>query len=183
MKLLLLAFLGLIFTGCHYQFGHGDLPEKYSTLSIPYVEGDGDGDLTNELISQFSSSGAFRYQTCGGALILRAKWVDVRENNIGFRYDRKKDGHLKKYIIPTESRLSGSLEVTVVESGSERVVLGPTIVTATVDFDHQFYSDRHASNVFSMGQLVDIESAREAVMHPLNRQLAEKVVDLVINSW
>lgn len=179
----ILPCLALTFSGCQYQFGYGDIPSKYSTISIPFVEGDGDGVLTAELVKQFSATGALRYVPNGGSLTLKAKWINLSDENIGFRYDRKKSGELKKYIIPTEARSSASLEVTVMETCGERVVLGPTIITATVDYDHQFYSDRHASNVFSMGQLVDIDSARETVMVPLNRLLAEKVVDYVINSW
>src|SRR5689334_1887340 len=67
--------LAFIFSGCQYQFGYGDIPSKYSTISIPFVEGDGDGVLTAELVRQFSTSGALRYVPNGGALTLKVKWV------------------------------------------------------------------------------------------------------------
>lgn len=169
-------------TSCHYQFGRGDLSQNYSTISVPYIAGDQQGELTTELIKKISTSGAFRYVQCGGDLTLKIKLVDFNEENINFRYDRKKSGHLKKSIIPIETRVKGIAEVSLIESGSGKVIRGPTRVTASVEFDHTYYATWDEINVFSLGQLNDIEGARDAVMQPLNRALAEHIVDYLINS-
>ena len=62
------------------------------------------------------------------------------------------------------------------------VLGGPTTINAVADFDNSFYSSRNELNKFSLGQLNDIDAARDAVMQPLNRELAERIVDYIINS-
>jgi hypothetical protein len=181
----LLLILGCFFlSSCTYQFGHGELSERYSTISIPYIEGDQKGELTAEVVKMMSTSGAFRYVADhNGDLVLQIKLVELRDENIGFRYDRKRSGHIKKSLIPTETRVTALAEVTVVDARSGNILRGPTRITGNADFDHSYYTSRHAENVFSIGQLNDMDAARDAVMHPLNQHLAEKIVDYVINSW
>lgn len=168
---------------CQYQFGYGDLSQRYSTITVPYIEGDQKGELTTEVIKQLSLSGALRYVNCGGDLTLKIKLIEFRDENIGFRYDRKKSGKLKKSIIPTETRISALAEVLVIEAGTGKTIQGPINISASVDFDHSYYSSQHGINIFSLGQLSDIDAAYDAVMHPLNQCLAEKIVDYIINSW
>jgi hypothetical protein len=181
ISLILLAYCFI--TGCQYQFGHGDLSQRYTTISVPYIEGDQEGELTAYVIKNLSASGVFRYMSCGADLTLKIKLLDLREENIDFRYDRKKTGELKKSIIPTETRVHAMAEVYLLEQGTGRTIRGPMNVTASVEFDHTYYATRDEINVFSLGQLSDIDAARDAVMHPLNRSLAERIVDYVINSW
>lgn len=170
-------------TGCQYQFGRGELSQRYATISIPYIEGDQKGELTTDVIKQISMAGAFRYVSCGGDLVLKIKLVDFREENVNFRYDRKKTGELKKSLIPTETRVKAIAEVHLIEGGTNQTVRGPTRIAASVEFDHTYYATRNEINIVSLGQLNDIDAARDAVMHPLNRLLAERIVDYVINSW
>ena len=167
--------------GCHYQFGHGDLSRRYATISVPYAEGDLKGDLTAEVIKKLSTSGAFRTVNASGDLILNMKVVELSEENIGFRYDRKKSGRLKRNIVPTETRMNVLAEVTLVEGATGNVVKGPARITADAEFDHTYYTTRDKINVFSLGQLSDIDAARDAAMIPLNRALAERIVDFVVN--
>lgn len=180
----LLLLLGCItLTGCSYQFGHGDLSQSYRTLSVPYVEGDQKGELTAEIVKRVSASGAFHYVNAGGDLILKVKFLEVGDENIGFRYDRKKRGELKESIIPTETRLKAFVEVLLVEAGTGKVIRGPTRIAASADFDHTYYFARDEINIFSLGQLTDIDAAQDAAMTPLNRHLAERIVDYIVNSW
>lgn len=182
-SLSIFILIGWCLVGCQYQFGRGELAERYSTISIPYVEGDQKGELTTEIIKKLSASGAFRYVTNGGDLLLKIKIIELYDQNIDFRYDRKKRGELKKSIIPTESRFTVVAEVLLVEFGTGQTIRGPTRITASTDFDHTYYTTRDEINIFSLGQLSDIDVARDAAKHPLNRHLAERIVDYVINSW
>lgn len=159
------------------------LPSRYSTISVPYIEGDVDGSFTAALIRGITISGAFEYRSCGGALILYVKQVDLDEENIGFRYDRKKRGQLTKDIIPTETRTICTVEVSVVEAASGVTVLGPAILSGSVDFDHDYYFSRDGVNIFSLGQLSDIDAAYDAVQAPLNQVLTQKIVDYITQSW
>jgi Lipopolysaccharide-assembly len=176
-------FTGWCLIGCQYHFGRGELSQSYATISVPYAEGDQKGELTADVIKQLSTSGAFRYVCSGADLLLKIKIIEFREENIDFRYDRKKTGKLKNYIIPTETRVSAIAEVSLIEGATGRAIRGPTRITASTDFDHTYYTTQDEVNIFSLGQLNDIDTARDAVMHPLNRHLAERIVDYVINSW
>lgn len=185
MKVLVLwvALLALFLSGCNYQFGSGELASRYSTMSIPYAEGDLDGHLTAEVIKKISTSGAFRYVVSDGDLLLQIKVVEVRDQNIGYRYDRKRDEHLKHSIIPSESRLTAVVEVTVIDQFRNEAVRGPTLITASLDFDYDYYKVQHGANVFSLGQLSDVDSARDAARHPLDARLADRIVEYLVNSW
>lgn len=193
-KCLLLRFLPFVLSGCFlcgllnscqgYHFGEDSgLPAAYSTISIPYVEGDIDGSLTAAIIKAFVRSGTLEYRQCGGALVLKVRIIDYDDLNIGFRYDRKKSGELRHNIIPTETRRTILVEVVVENSASGCIVLGPVRLSASVDFDHDYEYARDEVNVFSLGQLSDIDQAIDAVQTPLNQVIANKIVDYVTQSW
>lgn len=179
----LLIFIGISQTSCNYHFGYGDLSERYSTISIPYVEDDDDGQLTKEIIHAMSTSGAFKYTPYQGELTLKIKLLDWYDENIGFHYDRKKSGKLKNGLIPTETRLYAVVEVLLIETATDKILRGPTLIKTSVDFDHDYYSNRNEINVFSLGQLNDIDEAQEAASRPLYRRIAIKISDYIINSW
>lgn len=183
LQALLLVVSVVMLPGCGYRFGQGILSEQYSTLSVPYIEGDRDGDLTAEVIRQISTSGAFSYTPSGGDLILIAKVLDYDEENIGFRYDRKKKGQLKHNVVPTETRMEIVIDVSLKDAVSGCLIRGPTRLKASIDFDHDYYSSQNAVNIFSLGQLSDIDEARDAVLHPLHLKAAQTIVDYITNSW
>lgn len=169
---------------CGYHFGQNTgLQAIYSTISIPYVEGDVDGSLTAAIIKEFVRSGVFEYRQTGGSLLLNISLIDFNDENIGFRYDRRKSGEMRKSIIPTETRRTSVVEVSVENAASGCVVLGPARFSASVDFDHDYEYARDEVNVFSLGQLSDIDQACDAVQTPLNKVLANKIVDYVTHSW
>lgn len=184
-SLILIFGISIFLLGCGYQMGLGQegLPSRYSTISVPYVKGDLDGTLTSAIIKEIVRSGSFQYQYSGGALVLNVIKMEIDEDNIGFRYDRKKGGALTRDIIPTETRITILVEVSVTEAISCSTVLGPVLLSASVDYDHDYYSSRNGVNIFSLGQLTDLETAYDAVQDPLSRAIAEKIVDYISQSW
>jgi hypothetical protein len=168
---------------CDYRWGRGHLSNQYSTITVPYAEGDPKGELTCAVIKELSKTGAFRYVSTDGDLILKIKMIESSDENIGFRYDRKKTGELRKILIPTETRKSSTIEFEIVETSTQKMIRGPIRLAASVDFDHDYYSSRNGVNIFSLGQLTDIDGAEDAAIRPLNRKLAEKIVDYTNNSW
>lgn len=170
-------------TGCGYSFGQGGLAEQYNSISVPIVQGDRDGVITASIIRKITESGAYKYRNSDGALILHVKVVDISDQNIGFRYDREKGGELDNTIIPTETRLTAVAEVWAVDRCSCCTVLGPVLIRACVDFDHDYYNSRDGINVFSLGQLSDYDEAYDAAQRPLSEALATKIVDYVNESW
>lgn len=182
-KVTIFTVILLTQTGCGYKFGQGSIPDVYSTVSVPYVCGDLDGSLTAAVIKEFEINGGLRYVNCGGSIELYINLLDLRDQNIGFRYDRDKRDRVTDCIVPTETRITAIAEVKVVEACTGKCILGPVILSSSVDFDHDYYSSRNGVNIFSLGQLNDIDAARDAVMKPLNRALARKMVEYVNESW
>lgn len=170
-------------TGCGYRAGYDGLASTYHTISIPYAEGDLNGQLTAAIISEVNKSGAFQYVNQCGNLRLIVKIIDFNDQNIGFRYDRHKDGRLRDTIIPVETRLFALAEVTLIDNMNERILLGPTKLSAHIDFDHDYYSSRNEVNVFSLGQLSDYDAAYDAANTPLNNALARIIIGYISDSW
>lgn len=179
----ILTLLCLSLTGCGYHFGTGGVIQSYRTISVPYVEGDWDGTITTTIVKQLTQYGRLVYRDRGGSLILKVRIIDFYDDNIGFRYDIKKSGKPRKALIPDETRTTVVAEVTVVEAASGCVLLGPVQLSAETEYDHDYYSNRDAINVFSLGQLTDIDEAYDAAQKPLNQRLAEKIVDYVNDKW
>lgn len=179
-----LFLLAILCSSCGYRLGTaGDLPLSYHTISIPYVEGDFDGSLTAAIIRRIGTNGCMEYRREGGALLLQAKVIEISDENIDFRYDRHKDGRIKRTIIPTETRLIETVEVAIIDAGSGCVLRGPVRISGYVEFDHDFYKSRNGINIFSLGQLTDYDAAEDAAHRPLNEVMAKKIADFVCDSW
>lgn len=183
LRVALFIILTLFLTGCGYQVGEGGSLAHYQTITIPFVDGDANGDMTAALVKEITRSGAFQYQCANGQLVLCVKILEVNDYNIGFRYDINKDCKITNSLIPTETRVYAIAEVAVTDACSGCTLLGPVEMKASVDFDHDYYSSRDGVNIFSLGQLSDIDAARDAVYQPLYRELSEKIVDYIAVAW
>lgn len=166
--------------GCGYQFANGG---QCHSVTVPYAIGDTDGGLTSEVVKYLSTSGSYRYVQDGGDFVLKIRILDFRDKNIGFRYDVDSKGCRLNSIIPAETRTSIVVEIELVEANSCRCVIGPARLSASVDYDHEYYSSPNGVNVFSLGQLSDSYEARDAAVIPLNAAIAQKIVDYINNSW
>lgn len=173
----------ILLTGCGYRFGGGGNEPAFKTISIPFVEGDTNGNLTSSIIQELSESGGYTYSRQGGDFELCIKLIDFSDENIGFRYDRKKNGRLRKSIIPVETRLTVIAEVMLINCITRQALIGPVKISACVDFDHDYCAGRKGVNAFSLGQLEDYDAAYEAVIFPLNTILAKKIVALIHDNW
>lgn len=182
MKNIWLLGICFLLTSCGYRFGLGSSIVSGKVISIPYIENDNDGTLTEAVIKAVSSSLDVSYTDGCGEIILKIAVIDYYEDNIGFKYDRKKHGQIKKYIIPIETRATLVAQIEL-QDPNGCTLIGPVKIKASVDFDHDYYSSRNGVNIFSLGQLSDFDSAEDAVQKPLNRALAEKIADFLNNAW
>ncbi len=193
----------VLLTSCGYHAGQGELASKYSTITIPYVEGDEYGELTAVLVKEISRTGTLSYQRSYADLSLNVSIIDCTYDNIGFRYDQKHNSepyrssdsrsnesnhssdrdNVSDDIIPVETRAQVIAEVSITECATGALVLGPVQIRATLDFDHDYYYSRHYVNNFSMGQLTDYDSAVDGSFKPLYTNLAHKIADYVYDSW
>ena len=176
-------FLGLMLVGCGYHYGATGIAAQYKTIKVPYIEGDWDGGLTAAVIKEISTQGVFHYRRDEAALNLKIKILKHHDHDIGFRYEQKKDGELKHTIVPVETRLSMNVEILILETHTEKAILGPVVLSGYVDFDHDFYSSRNGVNVFSLGQLSDYDDAYDAALRPLNELMAQKIVTYIHDAF
>lgn len=175
----------LFFSGCGYSFS-GSTPlsiwQSRQVIGIPYVEGDRFGHLTAALIKQITSRTPLLYSQQEDGVVLKVVIINKDDENIGFRYDRKNNGRRAKYLIPVESRSILSAQITLVDRLNDKVLQGPVLLTAQAEFDHDYYISQGA-NVFSLGQLTDVDGAKDAVLTPLYQRMAEKITDYILDSW
>lgn len=190
MKILLL-FLLLISASCGYRFDPGC--EGRSTISVPYVQGDYEGRLTDAIIKTLSESGAFEYQRACGRLSLEVAIVGDSNDRIGFRRDRSDtSGKIRKNIVGIENRRTLSAQVTLIDPITEEMLFGPYIVTTSMDYDYvdenslkdlsfiDSFGIRESSIQFSLGQLDSKDFAERDVLVPLYQRLAQKIVDGIL---
>jgi hypothetical protein len=181
--LLTLLIICLTLSGCGYRWGADSEILHDRTLSVPFIEGDCEGELTAEVIRELIATGEVEYSHHCGELTLEVRLIDLREENIGFRYDREGAGQLTNTVIPSEARLTALAEVTVTKSVNGVIMIGPDLVTASIEYDHDYYSNQGGVNLFSLGQLNDIDLAKQAARRPLYRALGRAIAQHVIHSW
>jgi hypothetical protein len=180
---ILLFHILLLLTGCGYHWGNDPLSVSRTIVQVPYIEGDYTGEYTAALIHAITADGVLEYRRCDAPSILQVTILDWRENEVGFRYDRNKQEQITKTLVPAEMRLSVLAEVNLIDSNSGKVVIGPAKICASVEFDHEYYSSREGVNVFSLGQVTDLDTAMETITPVLAEALATKIVDFITNTW
>ncbi len=193
LKILVSCFC-ICVSACGYRFDGASNLDAQSTLSIPFVQGDSAGQLTNELTKLMSSSGTFKCVQNGGRYTLKVVVLSDGSERIGFRYDREgKNNKRRKDLIAVENRRTIVAEVNLIDSLTQEVILGPEIVRADADYDYanpnsirdlRFITPTGTSQAivdFSLGQLDSIEGAQDAATTPLYSHLAQKIVDGIVS--
>lgn len=171
--------------GCGYRFQDA---EKI-TISVPFVEGDYDGQLTNEIVQALATSGMYEYRQSSGRYVLQVAIKDDVQDKVGYQYDRKEfSGKRLKNLQPSENRRSIAAEVALFDPFSQKTIVGPVIVKADSDFDYiDIYSLKDLAVVapdgktdsvvnLSQGQLDSIEGGQDAAVLVVYRRLAQKIV-------
>lgn len=173
----------LLTSSCGYQVSSPLSSFRGKRIGVPYVEGDQDGDFTSSLIRSLSRSGAIVASPSCADYLLCVEKVNSKEKHVGFRYDKKESGERTDHLIPTETRHSILVKIRLVDTRSGCVAKGPVCLSATLDFDHDYYTSRDGVNVLSLGQLTDIDAARDASLKPIHQMLAQKIVDYLNCDW
>lgn len=185
----------LLLTACGYRFEGDEWDDTVTRITVPYVSGDFEGKLTDELISQLSTSGRFDVRRQGGDLVLHVAVKESLNDRIGYQFSRDdKSGSLQKHLISTENRRIITVEVSLVNCITGETLIPPSLVSASSEYD---YTDsdskremtfiepdgkRTSTLKFSLGQLDSVEGAQDATLVPLYRRLAQKIVDGLISS-
>lgn len=166
-----------LLTACGY---HIEQPTVSKTVMVPFAIGDQRGDFTNQLVYQLNATGRYRTVVAGGNSCLKVTLLSEKEDHIGYRYDRNQQGALLTTLIPTETRTSLLALVELTDATTGCYILPPAKLSASYDFDHDWYSGRDGVNVFSLGQVTDYSDAKEQAQLPLHQLLAQKIVDWML---
>ena len=176
LKKFLIALL-LFLSGCGYHLENQSIKKS---IEVPFICGDPSGEFTTKLIYLLNSSGCYRTGGASSRYCLSVSIIGSKDQNVGFKYDRNNEGRLLTTLIPSESRWSILAEVNLVDKSTGKIVLGPARVSASYDFDHDWYSTMDGINIFSLGQITDYADAKDQVQTPLYHKLAQKITDLLI---
>lgn len=180
----------LLLAGCGYRFAGSEEDHAQVSISVPYIKGDGEGQLNSELVKALTASGLFDYVQNGGELTLHAAIITDADDRIGFRFDRDPTtGDLRDNIIGTENRRTMTIEVRLTDSRTEEVLVGPKVVTVRADYDYvdsnsirdlTFKSTHEIPERtldFSLGQLDSLDGAHADSSAVIFRHAAEQIVD------
>jgi hypothetical protein len=188
------VFLSLfLLSGCGYRFEGSEADAQAITITVPYIKGDLEGVLNNEIVRALSTSGQFECVQNGGALTLEAAILSEGDDRVGYRYDRDPtNGQLRTNIVGTENRLNVTAEVKLIDAYTGELLMGPQQVKAFAVYD--YYDNNSIKDLtfigphgqpqkvldFSLGQLDSVEGAHDDSFTPIFRMLAQKIVDGVI---
>lgn len=189
MKKLTLASLVLL-ASCGYHFEGSHPSGGMTSISIPYIKGDGEGELNTQLAKALSSSGMFDCVQNGGQWLLQASIIADGDDRIGFRYDRNPTtGKRRKNIVGTENRRSMSVQVTLIDAYTQETLFGPEVITATADYDYvdsnsiqdlTFITTQGKPQKvldFSLGQLDSFEGGHDDSAPVIYKELAQRIAD------
>ncbi|MFI5333839.1 MAG: hypothetical protein ACHQT8_01570 [Chlamydiales bacterium] len=183
----------LLLTSCGYRFQGKEEVRSARTLTVPYVKGDAEGLLTNALIKQLSISGYFECVRAGGDLTLDAVLISDENERIGYRYDRHGPKSKRRHrLVPDENRRTATVQISLIDSRTNEILLEPTKVFANIDYDYidsntlseLLFIDAHGvprrTISYSLGQLDAVEGAQDDSTSLVFRLLSQKIVQALI---
>jgi hypothetical protein len=159
---------------CGWRLAHSVSSQQPMHIAIPYAKGDSTGEFSNRLIAAVSSQPGFVVDD-SGQYQLSVNLLDSREERIGYRYDPRRLHEGRKKIVPNENRGKQLVEVSIIDTHSQKVVRGPVYILGSAEYDHQENSIDNDINDFSLGQLSDINAAQDVTYIPLYRDLVLKI--------
>jgi hypothetical protein len=186
MKLVISFIACLLCSSCgyHYTAYEGAYSGGGPSISIPYIHGDPEAILNNELAFALASSGEFKVEQSGGDLCLEVALISDTNDRVGFRYDRDNpDGHLERNLLGVENRRTIIAEVTLTKSSTGKKIVSAETVTASVVYDYTdpgsprdlLFSEVDPIIQFSLGQLDSFEGALDDSSRSIFRQLSQKI--------
>jgi hypothetical protein len=177
--------IALCLTSCGYRFGRGEVCQRYSTVCVPYVEGDKDGLFTSALIKAFTTSGCLAYGGYGSDLALKVSLLPPEDINIGYEYAPADEatGFSSNVVVANEARLTLVASVLLIDRRTGMTVLGPLKIGRYLDYDFEPDLSTVNFHAFSLGQLEMHNLAEDAAFPALYKLLAEKIVDYVNHGW
>lgn len=182
--------------GCGYQW-HNEFPlNERPVIAVPFISGDEDGSMTQEIVLRLQSSGLARVSSSKGDYRLALEINKDLNSQIGYRRDPQKiKNEIQKNLLAAEQRRTLDVTMTLFCGNTEEIAYGPYKFSVWADYDYvdgDSYQDLAFPSPsgnpivvlpFSLGQLEELESAKLAAVKPLYRKLAQKIVDVISAEW
>ncbi|HRW58378.1 MAG TPA: hypothetical protein P5048_02025 [Chlamydiales bacterium] len=175
-------FAFLLCVSCGYH-----LSDSFVAISIPFIEGDEKGALTQQLISEVVKSPLMTYQPSSQTQ-LQIKIISVENEQIGYKRDRNPDGTVRKDIMPIEGRQTIIADISLIDLKKGDSLIEKRRITAYADYDFveqnsikdlsfiDQNNQREKIIQFSLGQLESKAEAQEASLMPLYKALSKKII-------
>lgn len=185
----------IFLSSCGYRYTSEDslISLGKVRVAVPYIPGDADAIFNNELVYKLVASGHFLCVTSDADYILQTIILSDTQSRIGFRYDRDNvSGSLEKNLLGVEDRRTVKAEISFIEVGSGRIVIGPIEISSDADYDYTdpgspddlLYNSPSGSSLsimqFSLGQLDSYEGAYDSTARGVYASLAEKITEGLI---
>ncbi|MCP5492423.1 MAG: hypothetical protein H7A40_05210 [Chlamydiales bacterium] len=185
-----LIAIALILSGCGYRLATPGVAADYPQVSVPYVEGDISGVLTAALVRELNARGRFA-TTDKARYTLHAKIIQNENEQIGWRFDRQGTNAKRiSRLRPVESKRIMTVQVSIEDNTSGKLVFGPSKVSADVDYDYVNF-DTISDLAFtppgggplvsvlsySLGQLDAVEDAQTVSLAPLYQKLSKLIAE------
>lgn len=183
-KLFCWGSLALAIQSCGYRSaGNYNALSRYQSITVPYVEGDEEGDVTTQIIQALAEAGVWKYHALDAQLSLKVKILKIKREDVGYDRFYNQNNQIERWMVPNERRLSILAEVSVVEESTQKTILGPLELSESVKLDfNPEYSETNLVR-FSLAQYDFVENAERTAHKPLNQRLAKIIVNSLINSW
>lgn len=170
--------------GCGYHSaGYDNKLSAYKTISVPYVQGDSEGNLTSVLTKTLVDSGILEYKAFDSDVSLIVQIQGSKVEDVGYNRQYNAEGQIETWMNPNERRLSVLVNVSVIDEATQKTILGPVPLSMSVkyDFDQQFSEDNLVQ--FSLAQYNFFENSERIAYESLNQRLSRLIVDYLVNAW
>ncbi len=174
-----ISFMLCSLVSCGYHIEQ----DKELTISIPYVQGDHNGALTDELVRQIAMLGKYQVSGEDSLYRLEVKIINDHQDVIGYEYDHQ-NVVLFNRLVSNEERRLVEVELSLIEQANGKILVDKEKVSAGVEYDFVdpesipdvvVTPSTEPSLAFSLGQLDSVEGARAGALSSLYRKLAQKI--------
>lgn len=178
------ALFCLVLCSCGYRLAN----QEPIGISVPFIEGDKTGLLTQAIATELSRSSRFYLSQNHAKLCLLVRIAEDRFDDIGYQYDVKPTSdQVLNRLIATETRRTIRAFVSIVRASDQTPLMDAFEVNVSSDFEYvnsdsladlSFEADGQTQNVlnFSLGQLDAVEGAKMNSIFPIAREIAAKIV-------
>lgn len=165
-----ILFSLFLLTACGYHL----LPQgpERQRLFVPYVKGDIDGEFTAAIVREIASLGIWRVGGVASPHRLEVEILNLRAKSIDFRGKEGVDEREENAPLSSVAkRALLKLRVQLVQSCSGRILAGPEIMEAALEYDYE-PATRGGDVERYLGQLLSKEEAGEFASSSLKSEVA-----------